>query len=134
MINMPQHTLHKGQRLKSELSIQSLFSKGKTFVAYPFRVCYAPSSDGQTKIMVSVPKRLFKRAVKRNLLKRRMREAYRLRQEAFMQALAQQPTHISFSYIAPELLPYHSIAHAMDKAIKKLESIHQSDTTHYAAD
>ena len=121
---MPHLTLHKGQRLKSEISIQNLFSKGKSFVSYPLRVCYLPSGDEQTKIMVSVPKRLFKRAVKRNLLKRRMREAYRLRQDDFSQVLNNQAHHIAFSYIAPELMPYHSIAHAMEKALKKLDNAH----------
>lgn len=119
---MPQRTLHKGQRLKSEISIQALFSKGKSFVAYPLRICYAPSGDAQTKIMVSVPKRLFKRAVKRNLLKRRIREAYRLRQDIFSQTLNHQPHNIAFSYISPEIMPSHSIAYAMEKALKKLDN------------
>ncbi|MBR4735392.1 MAG: ribonuclease P protein component [Bacteroidales bacterium] len=64
----------------------------------------SPSRADASRIVVSVPKRLFKRAVKRNLLKRRIREAYR-RQKGLLSA----PVDILFIYAAPEVLPYDVI-------------------------
>ncbi len=56
--------------------------KGRWDHTSHLRCCYAAGNGLEyNRIMVSVPKRLYKRAVKRNLLKRRMREAYRLQKE-----------------------------------------------------
>lgn len=85
---MPQ-TFSKQERLCSKKDIDRLLSKGRFFVADPmFRACVLlsgrsePISERRTpeafsRLLLSVPKRHFKRAVKRNLLKRRIREAYR---------------------------------------------------------
>ena len=65
--------------------------------------------------MVSVPKKLFKRAVKRNLLKRRMREAYRLQKE-----LLGTPGHdILFVYNSGEILPSAVIREEVASLLEK---------------
>ena len=58
-----------------ERRILELIRSGQVAFHYPLKVHYAPGTGG---FGVSVPKRNFKRAVKRNLLKRRVREAFRL--------------------------------------------------------
>ena len=68
----------KDERLCSFSEIQSLMKKGETFFHYPFKVVYQniANEDGilqPNAVMVSVPKRNFNRAVKRNLLKRIIR-------------------------------------------------------------
>lgn len=123
-------TLSKQQRIKSELHIKALFASGKSFVAYPLRVVFAPAQLQNTSIMVSVPKRLFKRAVKRNWLKRRIREAYRLHQNDFNNIYSEHGWHIAFAYIAPEALPYSTIEHAMKKAAKKISSNNLNSSSH----
>lgn len=70
-------TLPQSSRLKSRKDISDLFSGAKNFKSSPLKCVFKECGD-EGQIMVSVPKKLFKRAVKRNLLKRRMREAYRL--------------------------------------------------------
>ncbi len=83
------HTLRKTERLCGKKDISTLFSKGKWGATAHLRYCWthrngdsAASSDTvPNRLLVSVSKRYFKRAVKRNLLKRRMREAYRLQKE-----------------------------------------------------
>ena len=70
-------SLKKDERLCSFSEIQSLMKKGETFFHYPFKVVYQnianeEGNEQPNSIMVSVPKRNFKRAVKRNLLKRRI--------------------------------------------------------------
>ena len=74
-----------------------------------------PTHADASRIVVSVPKRLFKRAVKRNLLKRRIREAYR-RQKSLISA----PVDILFIYTAPEVLPYEVIYADMTAILQKI--------------
>lgn len=73
----------KEERIKSCTLIDMLFAGGKSrsMVAFPLRVVYMVKErenlEPQTQMLVSVPKRCFKRAVKRNRVKRQVREAYR---------------------------------------------------------
>ncbi len=79
--------LTKQERVCSKLLIDRLFNGGKShsMSAYPLRVVYmymqaediANGDEPNTQLLVSVPKKCFKRAVKRNRVKRQVREAYR---------------------------------------------------------
>lgn len=72
-------SLGKDKRLKGEKKIQRLFELGQRKKKYPIRaIYYIDSSSNGFELAVSVPKKLHKKAVHRNLLKRRMREAFRL--------------------------------------------------------
>lgn len=77
--------LSKSERICSVKAISTLIAGGRYITSGPLRCCYLvfPGENdvpGEANaVLVSVPKRHFKRAVKRNLLKRRIREAYRLR-------------------------------------------------------
>ena len=76
------YTLSKEERLSWKRYIDLLFEKGQSFVAFPLRVVYLPLEEEMSapvSILISVPKKKFKRAVKRNLIKRQVREAYRVR-------------------------------------------------------
>ncbi len=77
---------------------------------------------GVSRIVVSVPKRLFKRAVKRNLLKRRIREAYR-----HQKGLLSAPADILFIYTVPEVLPYEVIYAHMTTILLALNPLKQSN-------
>lgn len=73
-------TFTKEERLHEEKLIDSLFKNGKSFFVFPFKVLYLPlgtESAFPSKVLISVPKRNFKRAVDRNRIKRLVREAYR---------------------------------------------------------
>ena len=82
-MSVPQsHTLTKEERLCGKTTVTALNSSGKWGTTPHLRFCWSAGHDtGLNRLMVSVPKKFFKRAVKRNLLKRRMREAYRLQKE-----------------------------------------------------
>ena len=108
-------TLPKSERLSGLIGISALFSHGKSYSHGCLR-CKVLKNDAQaSRIVVSVPKRLFKRAVKRNLLKRRIREAYR-RQKGLLAA----PVDILFIYSAPEVLPYEVIYADMTAILSQL--------------
>ena len=115
----------KAERISSQKEIDRLFSEGSTFVAYPLRVVYVekkPFSGVQAAILVSVPKKRFKRAVKRNRVKRLIRETYRLHKNALLEFLAASDKGllIAFVYLTNELCDFATIDAAMRKAMKKL--------------
>ena len=97
--------LPKSERLCGLKAVGELFQTGKSASAGCLRCKYLLREDGEaSRIVVSVPKRSFKRAVKRNLLKRRIRESYR-RQKA----LLGPGVDILFIYTSVEVLPYEVI-------------------------
>lgn len=110
-------TLPKAERLCGLTAVAALFERGKSTGAGCLRCRYLHRPDeGAPRIVVSVPKRLFKRAVKRNLLKRRIRESYR-RQKALVPA----GMDLLFVYTAPEVLPYADIYAAMTLVLTALQ-------------
>lgn len=110
--------LHKQNRLSGKTQIDNLFSDGDAFNLPLIRVVYAHNikSTG-TKVMFSVPARVFRKATERNLLKRRMREAFRLNQSTL-----QMPVNLSVAYIyvAKKIQPYSEIEKNMIKSFKKI--------------
>ncbi|MBO4447120.1 MAG: ribonuclease P protein component [Bacteroidales bacterium] len=90
-------TLPKCERLSGKTAAPDLIARGRWGRQEHLRYCFAEGSGLEfNRIIVSVPKKLFKRAVKRNLLKRRMREAYRTQKEL----LATKGVDILFVYSA----------------------------------
>ena len=82
MLSTPANTLPKEERLCGKTTISALVSDGKWGSTAHLKYCWRPArEEGPARIMVSVSKKFFKRAVKRNLLKRRLREAYRTQKE-----------------------------------------------------
>ena len=89
------YTLTKSERLCSKMLIERLFAGGNSsFPAFPLRVVYMwlEPSEGTSdvSILISVPKKRFKRAVKRNAVKRQVREAYRRNKYLLLDALKSQ--------------------------------------------
>lgn len=73
------NTLPKEERLSGKRSISRLMSEGRWGSCPGFKFCcLSGTGEEKGRVMVSVPKRFFKRAVKRNLLKRRIRESWRI--------------------------------------------------------
>ncbi len=73
-------TFKKYERLSSKLLITELFTEGKAISRYPLRILVhkvGRQDDAPAKVLISVPKKKFKSAVKRNRIKRQIREAYR---------------------------------------------------------
>lgn len=112
------------EKLKHRKLIDQLFKEGTTIVAYPLRFLYITSEGDQlqqSKAGFSVPKRNFKKAVDRNLLKRRMREAYRLQKDTYYQFAKESGFNYAgiFIYVAKEILAYDEIDKAVTKVLAK---------------
>ncbi|MHA4894891.1 ribonuclease P protein component [Pedobacter sp. PWIIR3] len=78
------NTFNKEERLCSKKLLDLLFKDGSSFLLYPFRVSYLPIEaihPYPAQVVINVAKKRYKRAVDRNLIKRRTREAYRLQKE-----------------------------------------------------
>lgn len=114
-------TLRKDKKLKSRKAIEKIFAQGKSFHKFPVRAVYfyEPESESEIKIGVSVPKRNFKKAVDRNLLKRRIREAFRIHQNSIK---VPGKLNIMFLYSGKEILEYSEIEKSMTALLAYLNS------------
>jgi ribonuclease P protein component len=129
------HRFPKAERLCSKRAIGLLFEKGRTdvksFYLFPFRVSYhytfAPDGTrigpNTAAVLINVPKRQFKRAVDRNLLRRRIREAYRLNRQ-LLGVEAPPPTELAFLYIAKTEISFQEIESGLKRALHKVNQGH----------
>ena len=103
-------TYPKHEKLKSQKTIDLLFSKGKSVTKYPLRLVYVATNDADEKLKfgVSVSKKHFKHAVDRNYFKRVLRECYRLNKHIIHENL-DQPYAIMFFYQTKDRLSYQEI-------------------------
>lgn len=120
------NTFSKEEKLCSTKAIDTLFAAGESFIAYPLRVVYiiydeSVAEDQRASVMISVSKRKFKRAVKRNRVKRMVREAYRLNKHGLTTLLQNNNKRIdiAFLYLKDELPEYSEI----EKSILKTATI-----------
>ena len=111
-------TLPKRERLSGKTAIGTLMKKGRWGISGCLKYCFlSPGGDEVTRIMVSVSKRNFKRAVKRNLLKRRLRESYRTQKELLGAAA---PLDLAFVYNSKEVLDYKIIREDVAEILRRL--------------
>lgn len=93
----------------------------KSFSIFPLRTVYMPLTEAQApvSILISVSKKKFKRAVKRNRVKRQIREAYRKNKHELCDLLAEKDEHmaIAFLYLSDELLPSDQIEKKVKTAL-----------------
>ena len=135
-MNKP-NSFSKPEHLCGEKRITRLFTQGDAFIAYPLRVVYLlePKKDKESvSVMVSVPKKRFKRAVKRNRLKRLMREAYRLNKQILTEKIEEKQLqiHIAFNYVSNDVLDFATVEKkmkiALEKIIEKVCSFNSTDS------
>jgi ribonuclease P protein component len=123
MTSPQSHTLTKEERLCGKTTVSALISSGKWGAMPHLRYCWlAGHETGLNRIMVSVPKKFFKRAVKRNLLKRRMREAYRLQKELLTATGIDLLLTYSHSEVADFATIYAEVTDILGRIQTKLDS------------
>lgn len=145
---MPDYTLPRAERLRSLKAIRRMFDEGHSGFVYPFRyVSLVERADAKradaeredaespdvervmdeessrrVEVMFSVPKKFHKRANRRNLLKRRAREAYRLHREPLRERLQQQGAtlRVALIYSTKECHTYKTISYAVQRILEQI--------------
>ena len=119
-------TFKKIERLCSKTAIDVLFKKGKSKTQFPIKVIYLPSefeSPFPVRAMFVVPKKKHKHANKRNILKRRMREVYRLHKQQLYNALKDQKIDLMFIMLSNEEHDYKDIEKSMRSLLDSLVKV-----------
>ena len=119
------NTLRKPERLNRKKIIEKMFAGGsRSFSVFPLRVVYlsVEELEAPASILVSVSKRRFKRAVKRNRVKRQIREAYRMNKHELLRVLEEKQCRlaIAFIYLSDQLVESPVIENRMKTALARI--------------
>jgi ribonuclease P protein component len=120
------YTFKKEERLCNKRLLEKLFSSGSSFLCYPYRVSWLQSPiplPVTVQVVFAVAKKRYRRAVDRNLVKRRTREAYRVhKQQLLYKALMEQDLQIilSINYIGKEINDFALVDKKMVKLLVQL--------------
>ena len=119
---MPERTLSRTERLRTLGAIRRLFTEGESGFVYPFRYLWYAEADTESSVEVlfSVPKKYHKRANKRNLLRRRTKESYRLQKELLTLRVGERNLDLALVYSAREVLPSKKISHAVRRILESI--------------
>ena len=118
----------KGERIVSRRQIEKLFGGGnRSMAAYPVRMVYMSMSrashDEAVQVLVTVSKRHFKHAVRRNRVKRQLREAYRANKHLLYDVLQHMPDRsltLAFIWQSDRLYDSTEVAFAMESLLRRL--------------
>ncbi|MCB0805696.1 MAG: ribonuclease P protein component [Bacteroidales bacterium] len=104
-------SFNKEERLRSKKLIEKLFAEGQSFKIFPFRVIWLNADTGTgaaASLLISVPAKRIRKAVQRNLIRRRIREAYRKNKQIFYSTLAERGRKCVFAviYLSGETIDY----------------------------
>lgn len=117
-------TLTKPERLHSYGAIRRLFKEGQSGFVYPFRYMFyiEDAAQSEAAILFSTPKKFHKRANKRNTIRRRMREVYRLNKEILTSRLGNRRIELALIYSSKTLHDYKFIENALKKSLEQIAS------------
>lgn len=123
----PLFTFSKIEKLCGKKAIDDLFANGKSFNQFPFKLIYKISefeSHFPVRVMFVVPKKKHKRANKRNIIKRRMREVYRLNKQSLYNDIGKdRKFDIMFICLSNDELEYTVIEKTMTLLMTKIGAL-----------
>lgn len=132
-------TFPKSERLRHKVLVDTLFTKGNSIYEYPLRLVYRPLSNEELQdafkiavpegiaslqVLITVPKKKRRRAVDRVLMRRRIREAWRLQRRNLRRAIEDndnlRTVSVALIYLSNENLTSAEISYKINILIKKL--------------
>lgn len=119
------YSFKKDERLCSKKVIDRLFSEGQSFLFYPLKVVFLSTplnTSSSVQAGFTVSKKNFKQAVKRNRIKRLMREAYRLNKNDLYLELGEKQLAVFFIYIGKEMPVFSKVEKAIKKAFRQISN------------
>lgn len=124
---MIRHTFKKAEKLTNKKTFDQLFATGEGFSMPPFRLIWVRTKSplsNPVQLGIAVPKRSFAKAVDRNTIKRRIREAYRKNKSSLYEILEKKNLSIALMiiYTAKEKLPYQEIERKIIVSLQKLSA------------
>lgn len=121
------NTLSKSERLNSKIAIEKLFSGGaKSFSLFPLRVVFMQTEKKEgasvASLLISVPKKRFKRAVKRNRVKRQIREAYRKNKHLLLNLFEEKEQNLMIAviYLSDELISSAEVEEKLNSLLVRI--------------
>lgn len=123
----------KKEKLCGEIRISKLFAEGSAFIAYPIRMVYRQidnSTESGVRVLVAVPKKKIRKAVDRNLIKRRIREAYRLNKTSLVDSVknADRSMELALTYVSDQISDYKLIEKKIEMGFNRiLKKIQQEE-------
>lgn len=116
------NSLPKSERLHSFGAIRRLFKEGQSGFVYPFRYMFYVEEAPQSEVAVlfSTPKKFHKRANKRNVLRRRMREAYRLNNKELHATLGNRRLEFAIVYSSKTIHDYKTIENGVKRVLQQI--------------
>ena len=116
------NSLTKSERLHSFGAIRRLFKEGRSGFVYPFRYMVYTEEAPQTEValLFSTPKKYHKRAKKRNALRRRMREAYRLNKSLIVEAAPNLRVELAIVYSTKTVHDYKTIENGVKRVLQQV--------------
>lgn len=121
-------TFSKQEKLTGETTVNELFLTGNSFLAYPIRIVWTSAQTAESaslKVLMSVPKKKLKHAVDRNRVKRLLREAFRLKNQALKKLVLEQGLDVKMAivWIPNEILDYAKVERKMSEVLVKMEKL-----------
>jgi ribonuclease P protein component len=118
-------TLQAIERLKLRQQIETLFQTGEAFSVFPlrviYRICAVSAAESPVRVGFSIPKKRIKKAVGRNRVRRRLKEAWRLQKHSlYRQVPAGSQLHLFLVYTGPENCSFDEAVAAVRKVNDKL--------------
>lgn len=125
---MSEFSLHKTEKLCSKSAIEQLFRESKQIKAYPLRVVYRlkPTESGApAQILISIPKKKIRSAVGRVLMRRRIRECFRLNRSLLYPTLktSGQQVQMAIIYLSDELKSYQTLENRVKLILQSIADI-----------
>ncbi len=121
---MTDRSLSRHERLRTLGAIRRLFTEGETGFVFPFRYVWYAEADTEpsVEVLFSTPKKFHKRANKRNLVRRRTKEAYRLQKQVLTLHVGERNVDLALIYSSAEVLSSKRIEHAVRRILETIAS------------